>query len=255
MASLTARRANPQRLGTLADHLVELRRRLTVAAITCVAGCVAGWFMTGVVMNALRAPVQTIAESQHRNAALNYTDITGAFDLKLQIALTIGIVVSSPLWLHQLYGFIGPALTRRERAYVYGFFFSTVPLFFAGCAAGWYVLPHMVTLMTSFASPGDAAYIDAGAYYQFVLKLVLAIGVAFVVPVFLVVLNFVGVLTSRSILRAWRIALFVIVLFTAIATPSADLVSMFILAIPMIALFFAAVAVTAVHDRRLLRRT
>jgi sec-independent protein translocase protein TatC len=143
-----------------------------------------------------------------------------------------------------------PALSRKELRYGLGFFLTAVPLFFAGCAAGWFVVPHIVQLLTSFAPSQDTAIIQAKVYFDFVLKLVVAIGVAFVLPVFLVLLNFVGILSARSIVKSWRIALLVIVLFTAIATPSADIVSMFLLAIPMVLLYFAAAGVAWLHDRR-----
>ena len=82
----------------------------------------------------------------------------------------------------------------------------------------------------------------------------LAVGIAFVLPVFLVLLNFVGVLSAKTILKGWRIAILVICLFTAIATPAADVVSMFLLAIPMVILYFAAVGIATIHDRRAAKR-
>jgi sec-independent protein translocase protein TatC len=78
---------------------------------------------------------------------------------------------------------------------------------------------------------------------------VLAIGIAFVLPVFLVLLNFVGVLSAKSIIKGWRVAILAICLFTAIATPAADVISMFLLAIPMVVLYFAAWFVAFFHDR------
>ena len=102
-------------------------------------------------------------------------------------------MISSPIWLYQIFAFLVPGLTRSEKRYTFGFFFTAVPLFLAGCFAGWFVLPHIVELMTSFVPQQDASYFDAKYYLDFVLKLVLAIGIAFVLPVFLVLLNFVGV--------------------------------------------------------------
>jgi sec-independent protein translocase protein TatC len=83
---------------------------------------------------------------------------------------------------------------------------------------------------------------------------VLAVGIAFVVPVFLVLLNFVGVLSAQSIIKSWRVAVLVIALFCAVATPAADVISMFILAIPMVLLYFAAYGVAFLHDRRAAKR-
>src|SRR5260370_35861741 len=152
----------------------------------------------------------------------------------MEIAFTIGLVISSPIWLYQIAAFFVPALSRKELRSGLGFSLTAVPLFLAGCAAGWFVVPHIVQLLTSFAPSQDTAIIQAKVYFDFVLKLVVAIGVAFVLPVFLVLLNFVGVMSARSIVKSWRIALLVIVLFPAIATPSAHAVSMFLLALPMV---------------------
>lgn len=240
---------------SLAQHLLELRKRLFRAAAGIAVGAVIGWLLSDFVWDQLREPIYTIINAQHRNAQINYPNITSAFDLKLKIAIYVGLIVSSPVWLYQVFAFLMPGLTRKEKAYTFGFFFTAVPLFLAGCAAGWYVLPHIVELMTGFAPQEDASYIVATDYFDFVLKLVVAIGIAFVLPVFVVLLNFAGVLSARSIIASWRIAVLVIVLFTAIATPAADVVSMFLLAIPMILLYFAAYAVAFLHDRRVARRT
>ncbi|PPF81327.1 twin-arginine translocase subunit TatC [Subtercola sp. Z020] len=239
---------------TLGSHLREFRRRLFRAALGIVIGAVVGWIVSDPVLTALRQPVSDIVDSQGRTASLNFTDVSSAFDLRLQIAFTVGIVISSPVWLYQLWAFLVPGLTRKEKQYAIGFVLTAVPLFLAGATAGWYVLPHMVGLLTGFAPSGSTSIIDARPYYDFVLKLVVAIGVAFVLPVLLVLLNFAGVISGRAILKSWRIAILVIVLFTAIATPAADVASMFLLAIPMIVLFYTAALIATLHDRRAAKR-
>jgi sec-independent protein translocase protein TatC len=235
---------------TLGQHLVELRRRLVIMSISVLVGSVGGYFVSDWILAAMSAPIHALAKQQHRLATLNYTGVTSAFDLKIQIAITVGIIVSSPVWLYQVWAFFVPGLTRRELKYGLGFFLTSVPLFLGGCVAGWLVVPHIVQLLTSFAPANDSSLIGASDYFDFILKLMLAIGIAFVLPVFLVLLNFVGILSAKLILKQWRVAVLLIVLFTAIATPSADVVSMVLLAVPMIVLYFAAAAVAAVHDRR-----
>ena len=237
---------------SLGQHLLELRRRLLLSGLAVVLGMVVGYLVSGYVWDGLRAPVLAVA-ARH-DASINYTNITEAFDLKLQIAATVGIVVSAPVWLYQIWAFIVPGLTSKERRYGFGFFFAAVPLFFAGCLAGWSVWPHIVELMLGFAPAQETTFLSARSYLDFVLKLVLVVGVAFVLPVFLVLLNFAGVLSASSILGSWRIAILTIVLFTAVATPAADVFSMFLLAIPMVLLYLAAAAVAWVHDRRAARR-
>jgi len=146
------------------------------------------------------------------------------------------------------------AVDKKERRFTLGFFATAIPLFFAGCAAGWFVLPNIVKLMTSFVPEGGETLLTAKEYIDFVLKLVIAIGIAFVVPVFVVLLNFAGVISAAAIIKSWRVAILVIVLFTAVATPSADVISMFMLAIPMIGLYFLAWFIAHLHDRRVARR-
>ncbi|SEA80731.1 twin-arginine translocase subunit TatC [Leifsonia sp. 21MFCrub1.1] len=239
---------------TLAEHFIELRKRLFRSALALVGGAVVGWFLSGYVMDALRGPITDIAKQQGREAMLNYDSITGAFDLKMQVAITIGAIISSPVWLYQIWAFFVPAMTRKELRYGFGFFFTAVPLFIAGGVTGWLLVPHIVSLLTSFAPEPDSAIIQAKTYFDFILKLVIAVGIAFVLPVFLVLLNFVGVLSAKSIIASWRWALILIALFTAIATPAADVLSMFLLAIPMVALYFAAYGVAWLHDRRAAKR-
>ena len=267
-------RRNPDRRMSLGAHLIELRKRLTRAAIAIVGGTILGfaiydlsWFGTlidpslpGAADNlngfgtwaALSGPIFRLAEAQGQDAAavaINFTNITGALDIQFQVALASGIVLSSPIWLYQLFAFFVPGLTGREKRYTFGFFFSAVPLFLLGCASGWFVLPRIVEVMSTFVPAGATTFYDAKYYLDFVLKLMLAIGVAFVLPVFLVLLNFIGVIRGIAILKGWRWAVLAIVVFTAIATPAADVLSMVLLAIPMTVLYFAAVGVAVWHDR------
>jgi sec-independent protein translocase protein TatC len=235
---------------SIAQHLVEIRNRLAWIAGSIIAGSVVGWFVTPMAWNALREPVITSAAASERYATIAFTSVTSAFELNMRIAVTLGVILSSPVWLYQVLAFVAPGLKRREKRFVFGFLLASVPLFVAGCAAGWVVMPHIVAMMTGFASSQDSTVLTASDYLDFVLKLVLAVGIAFVLPVFLVVLNFAQILRGRTILNAWRVAIILICVFTAIATPAADVLSMFILAAPMVVLYFTAVGVALLNDRR-----
>lgn len=115
-------------------------------------------------------------------------------------------------------------------------------------------MPHIVELMTGFAPGFTSSYLDANAYFDFVLKLSLVTGVAFVLPLLIVLLNFASVVSGKAVTHAWRWALIGICLFTAIATPAADVLSMLLLAAPMLALYIAACGITLLNDRRRQRR-
>ncbi|WP_165065636.1 twin-arginine translocase subunit TatC [Marisediminicola senii] len=237
---------------SLGAHLIELRKRLFRALLGVLIGGIVGFITAEYVLDLLRAPIVEIAAS--RNASLNYDTVTGAFDLRMQMALYIGLVVSSPVWLYQIFAYIVPALSRREKRYTFGFFFSAVPLFLAGCAAGFYVFPHIVELLAGFAPPEDTSIFQSKYYFDFAMKLVFAVGIAFVLPVFVVLLNFLGVISAKGILMGWRWAILAITVFCAIATPAADVYSMFLLAIPMVVLYFIAAGIAWVHDRVAARR-
>jgi sec-independent protein translocase protein TatC len=239
---------------SLGAHLAELKKRLLIAT-TAIAVCsVAGFFVSNAVIAAMRQPITTIAHTAGLRASINFATVTGAFDLRIQIAITVGIIVASPVWLYQVWAFVVPALVRKEKRYAFGFVGTALPLFVAGGLAGWWVMPHIVQLMLGFIAPQDSALVDAKYYYDFISKLLVATGLAFVLPVFLVLLNFVGVLSAKAILGGWRVAILVICLFTAIATPAADIFSMLLLAAPIIVLYFLAVGIAFLHDRRVQRR-
>jgi sec-independent protein translocase protein TatC len=235
---------------TLGQHLVELRKRLGVIGASIVLGAIGGWFLADPVWAVLSEPVMEIAQERGRDADINYTSVTEAFDTKVAIALVLGLVIAAPVWLYQIWAFFVPALMRKERRYALGFLSAAIPLFFAGVTAGWLVLPNIVILLTSFAPEQSSTLLSAKVYLDFALKLVVAIGVGFVLPVFLVLLNFIGVLSAHAIIHGWRWAVVLIAVFTALATPAADVVSMVLLAIPMVFLYFVAAGIAWLHDKR-----
>lgn len=278
-ARANPRKNNPERRMSLAEHLIELRKRLTRGALAVLVGTIIGWALYDLTWlgeaidpivpgaaealdgqgtwAAISGPVFHIAEQlglDPEKITLNFSSLTGALDIQFQVSLVVGIIISSPVWLYQVFAFFVPGLTRRERRYVFAFFFSAVPLFLLGCAAGWMVLPRIVEFMFGFVPPGASQLYDTKTYVDFILKLLLATGIAFVMPVFLVLLNYMGVMQGTTILRSWRWAVLIIVVFTALATPAADPISMLLLALPMIVLYFAAVGVALLHDRAVARR-
>ena len=239
---------------TLGAHLVELRKRITLAGLAILVAAIPAWWLVDPIWAALSAPVLSVAEEENRQASLAYTTIGEAFDTRLLIMVLVGIIASSPVWLYQLWAFIMPALHRKEKRYAVGFLAAAAPLFIGGCLAAWSVFPSIVILLTGFAFGDSATLLTARVYLDFAIKFILAIGAGFVFPVVLVALNFARVITGAGILKAWRWAILGVTAFTALATPAADVLSMVLLAIPMIGLYFAAAAVAVLHDKRLAKR-
>ncbi|WP_340539009.1 twin-arginine translocase subunit TatC [Nocardioides sp. GXZ039] len=232
----------------LAGHLREARRRSLRAATALLIAVVAGYLVADPILDLLRRPIDELAAS--REATLNYDTVTAAFDLKLKIAVFAGVVLSSPVWIAELFAFVTPGLTRRERRATYGFLAAALPLFAAGCTFGFLIFPHMVRVLAGFSATEDATILTATYYVDFVLRVVLATGIAFVLPVFVVALNLLGILSARTLRRSWRIIVVLIALFSALVTPAADMMSMFFVALPMTVLFGAALVISHVHDHR-----
>lgn len=239
----------------LREHLVELRRRLTRAGLGVLAGAVGGWFLYAPLFQAATRPIREIQERRGIAAAtINFGDPLSPFNLKIQAALVVGLIISSPIWLYQLWAFITPGLTRKERRSSLGFVAAAVPLFLSGAGLAWFVLPKAIEFLNEFVPDGGSTFIDAPSYFSFVTRVVLAFGIAFVIPVVLVCLNLVGLLKSRTLLHHWRIIVFSCFLFAAIATPTPEATSMCVLAGAMCLLFGIAVAICVVVDRRRERR-
>ncbi|SDH75976.1 twin-arginine translocase subunit TatC [Agrococcus jejuensis] len=248
---MTATTADAPRL-TLGQHLRDARAALVRSTIAFAVAAVVGCLVSDAVLDVLRAPILEIAQT--RDASLNYDSVTGAFDLRLRIAVLAGIVLAAPWWLVEAVRYVGPGLTRRERRAALGTIAAAVPLFAAGCAMGLALFPHMVELLAGFAGDGDTTVLLASTYVDFVLKIVVATGVAFVVPVVIVLLNALGVLPAATLARGWRLCVVAIVVFSALATPAADVLSMLLVALPMTALWAAALGIAWLHDRRIARR-
>ena len=239
---------------SLAAHLIELRKRLVISAVAIAVTAKFGFFASDRVFKAPQEPTVPVAENSGREAALNFETVAGAFDLRMQIAITIAIVVASPIWLYQIWAFLTPGLVSKERRYVVGFLGTAVPLFLLGTFIGWVAMPRIVEVMIGFAPEDSISNLGARYYYDFILKLLIAVGIAFVLPVLLVFLNFARVITGRGILKGWRFAVLGILLFTAAATPTVDVMSMFLLAGPMVVLYFVSIGIAMLNDRRVAKR-
>lgn len=238
----------------LRDHLLELRTRVGRAAIGILLGAVVGWLLYPTVFSMLQAPVVEIQEDRGLLIGLNFGGVLAAFDMQVKVSLFVGVLLSSPWWVYQLWAFIIPGLTRRERVVTVGFLAAGVPLFLTGAFLAWALLPQAVGVLTGF-TPSDAFnLISAQEYLTFVMRMVLAFGVGFLLPAVMVALTMVGLVEGRTWLRGWRVAVMLAFLFGAVATPTGDAISMLVLAVPITMLYFLAVGIGIVLDRRRERR-
>lgn len=235
---------------SLVEHLRELRSRLVKSALAVLVATVVAWFFYGRLFELLRGPFVT-AVQEHRNldASLTLTGVADAFFLRLKVSGTAGLVAASPVWLYQLWAFITPGLRRHERRYSLGFFATAVPLFLGGCAVAYAILPTAIGLLLAFTPSGVANLVTLNQYFGFVLQLIVVFGIGFELPVFIVLLNRIGVLPHARI-ASWRRGFwFGILLFAAAATPTPDAFTMLLLALPLIVLFEVAALIARFTDR------
>ena len=250
-----AKKQNPEGKMSLSGHLKELRNRLFWSAIFLLAGSIAGWFMFDAVFAELQKPIVALANEPGSNATINFPTVVSAFDVRLQVSIFLGVLMSSPVWLFNIWSFITPGLKKKERKYTIWFVVVAVPLFLTGTALAWSSLPTFVRVLVGFTPEGSANVINASEYILFTLRILLVFGIAFVLPVVLVLLNFAGVITAQNILKSWRMAIFVSAVIGAIATPVAEPMAMFLLMVPLLILYFVAAGVATLHDKRLERKS
>jgi sec-independent protein translocase protein TatC len=244
------RARNPDGRMSLGDHLRELRRRFLISAVAVLLGGVLGWIIYPQVYGKLAAPFNNYKAANPKSIIdLNFGTATAAFSQQVSLSIFVGIVVSSPVWLFQLWAFIVPGLTKKERRISLAFIGATVPLFLAGCAMAYYVLPKVLEVLYGFTPPGASNIQQVSEYFSFVTRFILVFGLAFLLPVFLVALNAIGILPSSAMVKAWRPAIFGIFVLSAVATPTPDAFTMFLLAIPLCVLYFGAIGVSKLIER------
>ncbi|AKU16985.1 twin-arginine translocase subunit TatC [Luteipulveratus mongoliensis] len=249
--ALLRKNANPEGRMSLTDHFREFRNRALIAALAIAAGSVVGWLVYDWLVDFLTQPLQDLSKERNSEfVKLNYAGITSAFTLHLKIAMWLGFIVGSPVWLWQIWAFLVPGLTKKEKRVARYFVAAAVPLFLIGCYLATWALPKAVEVLLGF-TPDDAANLPpAGDYFTFCTRFILAFGIAFLLPVFLVGLNSARILPGRIMLKGWRIAIIAIFVFAAMMTPTPDAWTMLALATPMVGLYYLACAFSIFMDKR-----
>lgn len=235
----------------LVDHLRELRRRIVFSLTAISLLAIVGWAFYTPIINALAKPVCDLSQVKSGSCGILYVNgVLGPLNLQFKVTLISGIVLAAPVWLYQSWAFIAPGLHRSERNKTLLFAVIATPLFLAGAALAYFILPFAVDILIGFTPSSLNNLIRFDDYLDFVLRMILIFGLAFELPVFLIGLNLAGLLSAKTMLQRWRLAIFLIVLFAAIFTPTGDPITMTILAAPLCLLYLGAVLFAFFHDRR-----
>lgn len=235
----------------LAQHFRELRNRVLIAALGVFVGAIVGWIFYDTLIGWLIQPLENLKDTEGRLIEINFgASITQPFSVQLKVSIFVGIVLSSPVWIWQLWAFLMPGLKKAERRIALGYFCAGVPLFLAGAALASWAIPRTVAILLSFTPAGAANLQDAMTYLNFVLYFILAFGLAFLMPVALVGMNQLRILPVRVMVRGWRVALMLILVFSAFVTPDPSAWTMLALSLPVFILYWGAIGVSALLERR-----
>ncbi|ALQ30797.1 preprotein translocase subunit TatC [Arthrobacter sp. YC-RL1] len=229
---------------SLKEHLVEARNRLFKSLIALALGTIAGFFLYDQLLALIIAPVNAAG------GAVNFTAVMSPFDIMIKVALFVGLVISSPVWIYQIWAFIVPGLKKKERRMSMAFAAVAVPLFLFGVSMAYFILPFALHFFIGLTPVNSEILVTVDSYLPFVFRLLLAFGLAMLVPVLMVGLNMVGVLSSKVILKNWRITVFLIALVAAMAAPGGDAITMFALAGPLFVTFAAATLFCYINDKK-----
>ena len=237
----------------LLEHLRELRTRLLRGVLAIVAATVLGFVFYEQLLAFLTEPyrgIETELAAQGIDTNLVITGIGGAFQFQLKIALVAGIVLASPVWIWQLWAFVLPALHRHERRGALLLTGIGVPLFLAGVALAYVILPKAILLLIGFVPDGFESLVSGAEYYDFIIRMMLVFGVAAEIPLAVVLLNRLGVVSGKALVRARPWTVVGMFVFAAVATPSTDPLTMLFLAVPMTLLYLVSETIARVTDRR-----
>ena len=239
----------------LSDHLRELRARLLKSALFLVLAFSVALVFYDQLLDLVMGPYRDAQQAlQDTDTTAYIASAGGPLLLQLKLSGVAAVVVSSPFWLYQLWAFIVPGLHPHEKKWTRVFAAVAGPIFIIGVATAYYVLPNGLEVLIGFTPAGMQNLVEFGDYFSFFTRMMLVFGVAFEIPLFVIMLNLAGVVSGAAIgrYRPWIVlGTFV---FAAVATPSTDPFSMLMLALPMLVLFLVAEAVARLVDRTRGRR-
>ena len=203
------RQQNPEGRMPLMDHLRELRNRVVKMALALVAGMIAGFIFFTPVWHVIERPLCSAVIRGHSGChtlGVNQLVLDGpldAFYLRVKVAVIVGVILSSPVWLYQIWAFVAPGLYAREKRWGYIFLGAAVPLFLIGVTLAYLSLGRSMHYLLGLTPSGVANLIQVDQYMSFVMTMMLAFGIAFEVPLLIIMLNLAGILTHERF-RKWR---------------------------------------------------
>jgi sec-independent protein translocase protein TatC len=260
--SRRSRRRNPDGTMTLVEHLFELRYRLGWAILGIFLGAIVGfiWFSSTIspiptlgdllTRPYCALPAATRIQLSGNHCALLQTQPFEAFMIRMKVGAVVGMVLTSPMWLYQVWAFVTPALYRKEKRFGVIFVVLAALLFLAGALLAYFLLPETLKILTGVGGTDFVTAMAGSVYVSFMINLLIIFGASFELPLLIVMLNIVGVLKYQK-LKTWRRGIiFGLFVFAAFVTPGGDPVSMIMLSTVLTLLFELAIQITRLNDKR-----
>ena len=242
---------------TFFEHLSELRKRIINSLYAIGIGAFVGVALSKYAITWITNPIIKALKDAGQLPHLYYTHPAGYLNTYITLGVYLGIVMASPVVLYQVWLFVAPALYKHERSAITGFMFSTVFLFLAGIAFGYFVtLPYMLKFLVSFQGTAGpiAPMITVNEYFDLVLMVLLGLGLVFELPILIFFLSLFGIVTPKFLWHNFRYAILVISVVAAIITPTPDAGTMLVFMLPMVGLYFVGIAVSASVVRKKRKR-
>ncbi len=238
-----AQQTSPASRKELTSHLDELRRRLIVCLISVAAGVIISFAFADQLFDILIKPAGGVS--------LIFVEVTEMLSTYMQVCFTGGIAISMPVLVYELIAFVAPALTAREKKYMWIALPFIILMFIGGVLFGYFVLiPPAMNFLLSFGTGIAAPQIRIGNYITLVSRLLLAIGLVFETPVITTLLARLGILSSGWLLRQWKWAVILAFVLGAVITPTIDPVNQTLVAGPLIVLYLLSIALAKIVEKR-----
>ena len=219
---------------SLVDHLAELRRRLFVSILAVVVGGAVGFYFAADVQKLLLQPFL----ASNPGSVVQFLTVSGGFFLYVKISLVFGIVIGLPVIVYEVWQFVAPGLTQRERRAALPWIPAAILFFVLGVIVAYVTMPYAVQFLTSFTVPGyTVSQPSAEAYFGFVTNMFLIFGAVMEFPIALVFLSKLGILSVDLLKKSRRMVILGIVVFAVVVTPGGDPISPIVMASVMYALF------------------
>jgi sec-independent protein translocase protein TatC len=232
---------------SLLEHLDELRRRLLVSILAVFVGFLGCWYFAKPLFAWLSRPLTQFLPEGDK---LAFTGLVDPFMLYIKVALLAGIFVAAPVVLHQVWLFVAPGLYRNERRVAIPFILFTTVFFLLGGYFGYAVAFPMVCRFLLQVGADFKQVITVNEYFSLASKVILGLGLVFEMPVLILFLARIGVVTHGFLLRNFRYAVLLIFVIAAIITPTPDIATQSVFAVPMIVLYLLGVLVAWMFGKK-----